>query len=707
METYAPLRFAQALRNNAFNDGVARSQSLDAGRGLTVNLTGLTAQEQGLARAALGEWRAITGIQFREVTGGADITYSHEGSAARTVTRYSGGEILSATVSIASARVGPGDGVGSYAFRTYMHETGHALGIGHPQDYASGSDFGRSMIANDSWQMSLMSYFSQAENTVIDADHAYNLTPMLADYLAVRQAYGAVPVRAGNTVYGVGSTAGGTLDQIATTSARVAFLIADTGGIDHISFAGDARALRLDLRPGAISDVRGLVGNMQIATDTVIENATGGRGNDHITGNAAGNRLDGGGGRDTLAGGAGNDTYVTDGDDLLSEAGGTGYDRVIAAANHVLGAGFEELVLTGAAVAGTGNALANRITGTAGANRLDGGAGVDTLVGGAGNDTYLVTPGDVVIEAAGGGTDVVWSAASHALAANVEQLVLTGAAAVNGTGNALANRITGNVASNRLDGGAGLDTLVGGAGDDTYFVTPGDVVIEAAAGGTDSLFSAASVTLAANVENGALTGTAAAIMTGNELANRLTGNAAANTLFGLGGNDVLIGGGGADRLHGGFGDDTYVTDAQDTIVELEGQGYDTCQTASGGVLAAGVERMILTGTAAANALGNAGDNMLVGNAAANRLEGGGGNDSLRGGGGADRFVFSAGVDRVLDFQNDLDTLLFGRGLGLSTVDQVMACGRQSGADVLFDFGAHDLWIVGVRLDDLRDDIALL
>ena len=46
--------------------------------------------------------------------------------------------------------------------------------------------------------------------------------------------------------------------------------------------------------------------------------------------------------------------------------------------------------------------------------------------------------------------------------------MLTGAAAINGTGNALANRLTGNGAANMLNGGTGADTLAGGAGHDTF-----------------------------------------------------------------------------------------------------------------------------------------------------------------------------------------------------------------------------------------------
>ena len=283
------------------------------------------------------------------------------------------------------------------------------------------------------------------------------------------------------------------------------------------------------------------------------------------------------------------------------EAAGGGTDTVQTSLNHMLAAEFENLILTGTGnLNGTGNGVVNILTGNSGANQLDGGAGGDTMIGGLGNDTYFVDNGlDIVIEAAGGGTDTVNASLSHDLEAEVENLILTGVGAINGIGNALANTLTGNDAANRLDGGLGADILNGGLGDDIYVVDQaGDVVSELAGQGTDTVESAISYTLAAAVENLTLTGTGDIDGTGNLFANILIGNSGANR---------LDGGGGADTMNGGLGDDTYVVDnVGDVVIESSSVGgTDTVESSVTFTLGPTLENLTLTGANAINGTGNA------------------------------------------------------------------------------------------------------
>ena len=163
-----------------------------------------------------------------------------------------------------------------------------------------------------------------------------------------------------------------------------------------------------------------------------------------------------------------------------------------------------------------------------------------------------------MIEHAGEGIDLVNSSISFTLAGNpeIENLTLTGNAAIDATGNTLDNTVTGNTADNTLDGGAGADVLSGGAGNDTYIVdNPGDLVIELPGEGTDTVLSSISYALTGDVENLRLTGTAPIRGTGNALDNTIVGNRGANILAGGDGADTLTGGNGNDRLSGGTGND--------------------------------------------------------------------------------------------------------------------------------------------------------
>ncbi|HEV2748182.1 MAG TPA: Ig-like domain-containing protein [Allosphingosinicella sp.] len=315
-------------------------------------------------------------------------------------------------------------------------------------------------------------------------------------------------------------------------------------------------------------------------------NLTGNNLVNRLVGNAGANRLDGGAGADTLQGLAGSDIYSVDSArDRVVEAANGGNDRVLASVNYTLAANQAVEVLTTADSAGTGalrlkgNNLANSLIGNAGANVLDGGGGVDRLQGFAGNDTYHVDRAtDRIIEVGGGGSDRVLASVSYRLEADrsIELLATAsnaGTAAINLTGNNLANKLVGNAGANVLDGGGGVDMMEGLGGNDTYRIDEaGDRVKEATNGGRDRIVTSVSYSLAiaAGVEEIA----ADASQTTRRI--DLTGNSLANTLIGHSNSNVLNGGAGSDVLRSFAGFDTLLFDTAlgasnvDHIVDFNG-----------------------------------------------------------------------------------------------------------------------------------------
>ena len=606
--------------------------------------------------------------------------------------------------------------IGNYAYHTFGHELGHALGLKHGQETEGVSNVAMN-YDRDSMEFSIMTYRSYvgASTTGGYTNEAWGFAQslMMYDIAAIQHMYGAsFDNNSTNTTYTFSTTTGemfvNGVGQGTPGANRVFRTIWDGNGIDTYDFSNYTTNLAIDLTPGGWSnlDVGGIsqranLGNgnyaraqvfnaLQYNSDarSLIENANGGSGNDTIVGNSANNVLNGKGGNDILNGGAGNDT-------------------------------------------------------------LDGDLGNDALLGGTGNDTYYVDSAyDVVTENPNEGTDtVITPLLTYTLGNNLENLTLTGIGVrgrgyIIGTGNSLNNVITGSERNSPvfmyglegndtliggyntdvLDGGSGNDSMAGGKGNDGYSVdSANDIVTENLDEGTDTVNSSITYTLGANVENLTLTGTSAINGTGNSLNNVITGNSAANTLDGgdgddliyLGdgndflditslGNDIFYGGSGNDFIYGYTGNETYYGElGNDTL-----KGYFGNDTINGGVGAdsldgggdtdtlsyagstAGVSVNLATNTVSGgdatgdiisnfeNVTGSSYNDTLTGSSGNNTLDGGDGNDSLDGDAGNDSLNGGAGWDTLIG-GNGNDTL---SGYGGSTNEVDLLIGG-AGADV--------------------------
>nr|WP_321462476.1 calcium-binding protein [uncultured Cohaesibacter sp.] len=257
-----------------------------------------------------------------------------------------------------------------------------------------------------------------------------------------------------------------------------------------------------------------IIGNMQNNSLNGLD------GNDNLTGNAGADKLFGGNGHDILAGGSGNDLLY----------GGNGDDQAF------------------------GNLGNDRLFGGQGNDLLDGGAGVDIMTGNVGNDVYIVDNGnDKAVELAGQGTDLVKSSVTFSLQTNgqqVENLTLTGNAAINGTGNGLGNVVNGNMSGNILNGLAGNDKLFGKGGADTINGGNGNDALHGG-NGNDLLRGANG--------NDILNGNAGADNLNGGLGNdQLNGGVGNDVLNGMAGSDRLVGAAGADRMYGAAGADSFI-----------------------------------------------------------------------------------------------------------------------------------------------------
>ena len=598
-----------------------RAFPLDSDGSLTlaVDVTTLTPVGQNIARQALEIWTEVSGIEFELVTAEADIIFNDDKSDSlpNAGSIVADGTIVSSHVNVSSYWLDGYDSDSRIILNIYIHEIGHALGLGHPGPYNASNIEGLILykeyarFLNDSEQMSVMSYFNQNGNTYIRATVGTPVTPMQADIIAIQDLY-PIPVKhhIGDSIHGyIPETGRYTNLPFEHLSKGYATLtLHDPGGDDVLNLSTDITDQKIDLRPGGISDVYKEylqdsrtsallvdpgIGNLVITKDTLIEHYIAGSGNDKVTGNMADNRLVGNQGDDELHGMEGDDElHGMEGDDVIIGGpgadmlnGGSGNDTVVyqdsdgpvninlleasAQGGHadgdVLADDIENII---------GSAYADNLTGNNQDNYLEGGPGADTLIGKAGNDTIVYRNSDAPVNinlleatAEGGHAD------GDVLVDDIENII----------GSAYADSLVGNNHDNYLEGGPGADTLTGKGGNDTVGYTESSEGITVRlhslylSGGDAEGDEFGEIVSFSYQDAGGITLTVSLpdieSISGSSHDDVLAGDARDNQLNGGSGNDALYGGPGNDRLVGDNGDDLLVG----------GEGADELNGGPGGV----------------------------------------------------------------------------------------------------------------------------
>lgn len=496
---------------------------------LTVDVGALDSDAKFLARQALKLWTDVAGFGFVEVSGSAEITFTQDGTLDAHASFPSGLYVnsdgsytpIEAEVNISQDWLTSfGNTLGSYGFQTYIHEIGHALGLGHGGDYDGNADYAvDAKYANDAWSTTVMSYFSQIENTYFSGqgfDYAFVVTPMIGDVIGIYDNYSQpTGTRTGNTRYGFNSNSD-RLIHYANNFADVAYTIVDSGGRDLLDYSGFAAAQLIDLSPEVFMNIGGLVGNVMIGRGTDIENAIGGSGQDTIHGNGLANILVG-----------------NDGDDLLFGKGGSDALFGKAGADTIDGGSSSDVV--------RGNAGEDVLSGGSGDDIIKGDTDNDTLNGDAGDDTIFGGPGNDIISGnenadllvGDGGRDTIWGGAD----ADLIQGGLGGDFLYGQGGD---DRVEGNEGTDEVFGNGGDDILRGGDGNDLLDGGDGQDTIKGDAD-NDTVF-------------------------GGDADDIIYGNDGNDVLFGQGGNDTLFGGAGADVF--GF-EDALVSGNVDHISDFD------------------------------------------------------------------------------------------------------------------------------------------
>ena len=459
---------------NTFWGGTSRRFNVTTGGTITYNIMDLAAEGVFLAREALNLWSDALGITFTEVTIGGQLVFDDAQTGAFASSTRSGGFITRSDINVGTEWITTyGSTLRTYSFQTYIHEIGHALGLGHAGPYNGSATYGQdNSYQNDSWATTVMSYFDQNENDYFSGlgfTRQLAVSPIVADIVATTSLYGiATTTRTGATTYGFNNTSGREIYLAVVGQSALTYTIVDHGGIDTLDYSGYTAAQRIDLNAEAFSNIGGRVGNVTISRGTEIENAIGGSGVDVLIGNTLANTLNGGAGISTLNGAAGNDRLILgSGASGSTIDGGADTDTLVINSNVASLAGLlgiEALELSGGAVItltgsqfATGLIRTTAVSGT-GSITVNMDAGVNFL-----GTPFVIAGGSNVTMTINGANSV-----NIIKAANVVNTINGGELVDQIRGGTMADTIFGNGGNDKIMGFGGADVISGGAGSDQF-----------------------------------------------------------------------------------------------------------------------------------------------------------------------------------------------------------------------------------------------